>query len=182
MHAHTCNARTTEVLQNMATCHNRTQDHWRTTVYRKAIGTLHRQPHKICTPEVLTTPHIGNASRSNSGESRVTKVCQNSSTSTASASHKHRHGLTPTIRRLPSTQPGRRSRRPWRIFIIFSHSLRGPSPSRSPAQVSPWHQSQAHTMEAHTMGMTRTYMLSTSSTRKQPSRASFQTTIIDHGR
>ncbi|KAM4059775.1 DNA polymerase beta palm domain-containing protein [Hirsutella rhossiliensis] len=54
------NARTIEVLQNMASYYDRINDHWRTTGYRKAINTLERQDVKIRTEEeAFRLPHIG---------------------------------------------------------------------------------------------------------------------------
>ncbi|KAK0392557.1 hypothetical protein NLU13_2052 [Sarocladium strictum] len=54
------NARTIEVLQKMADYYNRTNDHWRTTSYRKAISTLKRQTERITTEEqAFRLPSIG---------------------------------------------------------------------------------------------------------------------------
>ncbi|KAH8179786.1 DNA polymerase beta palm domain-containing protein [Sarocladium implicatum] len=54
------NARTIEVLQKMADYYNRTNDHWRTTSYRKAISTLKRQTQRIATEdEAYRLPSIG---------------------------------------------------------------------------------------------------------------------------
>ncbi|KAL8737305.1 MAG: hypothetical protein Q9181_001796 [Wetmoreana brouardii] len=54
------NARTIEILQQMADYYDRTQDHWRTTAYRKAISALKKQPHKITSQEeALAIPSIG---------------------------------------------------------------------------------------------------------------------------
>ena len=38
------NARTIEILQNMGEYYERTNDHWRTIAYRKAVATLKKQP------------------------------------------------------------------------------------------------------------------------------------------
>ncbi|KFH41914.1 DNA polymerase lambda-like protein [Hapsidospora chrysogenum ATCC 11550] len=54
------NARTIEVLQNMANYYDRVNDHWRTTAYRKAINTLKRQDARITTEEeAFRLPMIG---------------------------------------------------------------------------------------------------------------------------
>lgn len=54
------NARTIEVLQQMATYYDRIDDHWRTLGYRKAIATLKRQDVKINTEkEAFRLPAIG---------------------------------------------------------------------------------------------------------------------------
>lgn len=54
------NARTIEVLQSMCDYYTRTNDHWRTTAYRKAISTLRRQTTKITTEEeAYRLPAIG---------------------------------------------------------------------------------------------------------------------------
>ncbi|KAL8629404.1 hypothetical protein Q9189_004854, partial [Teloschistes chrysophthalmus] len=54
------NTRTITILQQMSDYYSRTQDHWRTTAYRKAISALKRQPHKITSKEeALTIPGIG---------------------------------------------------------------------------------------------------------------------------
>ncbi|PHH72478.1 hypothetical protein CDD82_5967 [Ophiocordyceps australis] len=54
------NARTIEVLQSMAEYYDRTQQSWKTLSYRKAIGTLKRQKHKITREaEAFALPHIG---------------------------------------------------------------------------------------------------------------------------
>lgn len=45
------NARTIEVLQQMATYYDQIKDHWRTTAYRKAIAALRKQPRKITTKD-----------------------------------------------------------------------------------------------------------------------------------
>ena len=56
------NARTIEVLQQMATHYDRVNDHWRTTAYRKAISVLKRQSTRITTKtEALAMPGIGNS-------------------------------------------------------------------------------------------------------------------------
>ena len=41
------NAQTIEILQRLATHYDKIGDHWRTTAYRKAINSLHRQSHFI---------------------------------------------------------------------------------------------------------------------------------------
>src|SRR6266498_3810053 len=54
------NARTIEVLDQMASYYHRTNDHWRTTAYRKAISALKRETEKISTKEqALAIPFIG---------------------------------------------------------------------------------------------------------------------------
>ena len=54
------NARTIEVLQEMANYYDRTNDHWRTTAYRRAITALCKESHKIMTKEeALAIPCIG---------------------------------------------------------------------------------------------------------------------------
>ncbi|KAL9582390.1 MAG: hypothetical protein Q9212_003332, partial [Teloschistes hypoglaucus] len=54
------NARTISILQQMSDYYARTQDHWRTIAYRKAISALKRQPHKIASKEeALAIPGIG---------------------------------------------------------------------------------------------------------------------------
>ena len=54
------NARTIEMLQQMAEYYDRTRDHWRTLGYRKAIGQLRKQSTKITTKaEALALPFIG---------------------------------------------------------------------------------------------------------------------------
>lgn len=54
------NARTIEVLQQMATYYYHIDDHWRTLGYRKAIATLKRQDVKITTEEeAFRLPAIG---------------------------------------------------------------------------------------------------------------------------
>ena len=54
------NARTIEVLQQMADYYDRTYDHWRTLSYRKAIGQLRKQNTKIATKaEAFALPFIG---------------------------------------------------------------------------------------------------------------------------
>ena len=54
------NARTMEVLQQMATYYDNTGDHWRTRAYRKAISELRRQPDKITTKEqAIQLPGVG---------------------------------------------------------------------------------------------------------------------------
>lgn len=54
------NSRTIEVLQKMADYYERTQDHWRLTAYRKAIGALRKQSNRITTKEeAFAIPFIG---------------------------------------------------------------------------------------------------------------------------
>lgn len=54
------NARTIEVLQSMSDYYARTNDHWRTTAYRKAITTLKRHPTRITTAkEAYLLPNVG---------------------------------------------------------------------------------------------------------------------------
>ncbi|KAL9025376.1 MAG: hypothetical protein Q9196_005788 [Gyalolechia fulgens] len=54
------NARTIEILHQMASYYDRTQDHWRTLGYRKAISALKNQRQKITTKAAaLAIPHIG---------------------------------------------------------------------------------------------------------------------------
>lgn len=54
------NARTIEVLQKMASYYDQTNDHWRTTAYRKAIATLKRQQARIATEdEAFRLPSVG---------------------------------------------------------------------------------------------------------------------------
>lgn len=54
------NWRTIEVLQQMANYYDRTNDHWRTTAYRRAIGALRKQDKKISTKtEAFAIPFIG---------------------------------------------------------------------------------------------------------------------------
>ncbi|RDW88852.1 hypothetical protein BP6252_00884 [Coleophoma cylindrospora] len=54
------NDRTIEIMQEMCDHYSRTNDHWRTTAYRKAIGTLKRQPERICLAEdARRLPFIG---------------------------------------------------------------------------------------------------------------------------
>lgn len=54
------NARTIEVLQQMADYYDRIQDHWRLTAYRKAIAALRKQEHKITTKEeAFAIPFVG---------------------------------------------------------------------------------------------------------------------------
>ena len=54
------NARTIEVLQQMANHYERQHDHWRLIAYRKAIGALRRQPTKIITAkQAFAIPSIG---------------------------------------------------------------------------------------------------------------------------
>ena len=45
------NARTIDILQEMAAYYDQVQDQWRTLAYRKAIAALRRQTHKITTKE-----------------------------------------------------------------------------------------------------------------------------------
>ncbi len=55
------NARTIEVLQEMADYYNRVNDIWRPIAYRKAISTLRKQTHKITTKEeAFSLSYIGN--------------------------------------------------------------------------------------------------------------------------
>ena len=59
-HSTNPNARTIEVLQQMSDYYSRTQDHWRTLAYRKAISQLKNHPVKITTKaEALAIPQIG---------------------------------------------------------------------------------------------------------------------------
>ena len=54
------NARTIEVLQQMADYYERTKDHWRLTAYRRAIAALRKEPRKIFTKEeAFAIPFIG---------------------------------------------------------------------------------------------------------------------------
>lgn len=54
------NARTIQVLQQMANYYDRVGDHWRTTGYRKGIGALRKQGQLIRTKqEALAIPQIG---------------------------------------------------------------------------------------------------------------------------
>ena len=54
------NARTIEVLQQMADYYDRTRDHWRTTAYRKVIGQLKKQEQKIVTAsQASQIPWVG---------------------------------------------------------------------------------------------------------------------------
>ncbi|KAG8533273.1 uncharacterized protein KY384_002056 [Bacidia gigantensis] len=54
------NARTIEVLQQMATYYDQTKDHWRTTAYRKAIAQLRKQDERIVTAaQAARLPWIG---------------------------------------------------------------------------------------------------------------------------
>lgn len=54
------NARTIEVLQQMADYYERDHDHWRLTAYRKAIAALRKQDTKITTEEdAFAIPFIG---------------------------------------------------------------------------------------------------------------------------
>ena len=54
------NARTIEVLQQMANYYERDQDHWRLTAYRRAIAALRKQDRKITTEdEAFAIPFIG---------------------------------------------------------------------------------------------------------------------------
>ena len=56
------NARTIEILQQMATHYDRVNDHWRTTAYRKAISVLKRQSKHISTKaEALAMSGIGDS-------------------------------------------------------------------------------------------------------------------------
>ncbi|CAD6576336.1 MAG: hypothetical protein ASARMPREDX12_007849 [Alectoria sarmentosa] len=54
------NARTIEVLQQMADYYERDQDHWRLTAYRRAIAALRKQDRKITTEEeAFAIPFVG---------------------------------------------------------------------------------------------------------------------------
>ena len=54
------NARTIEILQKMADYYNNTNDHWRTTAYRRAIGALRKQKQRVTTKEEASAiPFIG---------------------------------------------------------------------------------------------------------------------------
>ncbi|KAG6063959.1 hypothetical protein E4U32_000710 [Claviceps aff. humidiphila group G2b] len=54
------NAPTIAVLQRMADYYNRTNDHWRTTSYRKAISTLKQHKTKVTSEaQAVQLPHIG---------------------------------------------------------------------------------------------------------------------------
>ncbi|TLD12654.1 uncharacterized protein PgNI_04818 [Pyricularia grisea] len=54
------NARTIEILQQMCAYYSQTNDHWRTTAYRRVINTLRRQKHKITTEEeAVRLPSVG---------------------------------------------------------------------------------------------------------------------------
>lgn len=54
------NAHTIDILQKMATYYDQTGDHWRTTAYRKAIGTLRGQKEKVCSKkQARSLPNIG---------------------------------------------------------------------------------------------------------------------------
>lgn len=54
------NARTIEVLKQMTDYYDRTNDHWRTIAYRKAIAALKKQTRKITTrEEAFAIPFIG---------------------------------------------------------------------------------------------------------------------------
>lgn len=54
------NARTIEVLQQMADYYDRLKDHWRLTAYRKAIAALRKEEHKITTKkEAFAIPFVG---------------------------------------------------------------------------------------------------------------------------
>ncbi|KOC09786.1 DNA polymerase POL4 [Aspergillus flavus AF70] len=54
------NRRTIDVLQQMLDYYARTDDHWRTLAYRKAISALRRQPKKILTKsQALAIPGVG---------------------------------------------------------------------------------------------------------------------------
>ncbi|KAI4120904.1 MAG: hypothetical protein LQ338_006691 [Usnochroma carphineum] len=54
------NARTIEILQQMTDYYSRTQDHWRSLAYRKAISALKKQPRRITTAEeAVSIPNIG---------------------------------------------------------------------------------------------------------------------------
>ncbi|KAE8394303.1 hypothetical protein BDV23DRAFT_169637 [Aspergillus alliaceus] len=54
------NRRTIDVLQQMLDYYARTDDHWRTLAYRKAISALRRQPKKVLTrSQAIAIPGIG---------------------------------------------------------------------------------------------------------------------------
>lgn len=54
------NARTIEVLQQMADYYDQSKDHWRTMAYRKAIGALKKQDRRITTAdEAYAIPFVG---------------------------------------------------------------------------------------------------------------------------
>ncbi|KAB8255107.1 hypothetical protein BDV32DRAFT_142310 [Aspergillus pseudonomiae] len=54
------NRRTIDVLQQMLDYYTRTDDHWRTLAYRKAIAALRRQPKKIVTRlQAIALPGVG---------------------------------------------------------------------------------------------------------------------------
>ena len=54
------NARTIEILQQMADYYERDQDHWRLTAYRRVIAALRKQDRKITTEEeAFAIPFIG---------------------------------------------------------------------------------------------------------------------------
>lgn len=54
------NARTIDILQQMADHYERHQDHWRLTAYRKAIGALRKQSIKVTSAkQALAIPSIG---------------------------------------------------------------------------------------------------------------------------
>ena len=54
------NRQTISILQQMLDHYERTRDHWRVTAYRKAIGALRKQKHKVMTKEdALRIPFIG---------------------------------------------------------------------------------------------------------------------------
>ncbi|PMD48585.1 Nucleotidyltransferase [Hyaloscypha variabilis F] len=54
------NGVTISILEEMAEYYDRVKDHWRTTAYRRAIGTMKRQTRKIVSyDEAIVLPHIG---------------------------------------------------------------------------------------------------------------------------
>lgn len=57
---HNPNLRTIEILQKMLSYYDRTNDHWRTLAYRKAISALRKQDSKVMTKEEASDiPFIG---------------------------------------------------------------------------------------------------------------------------
>ena len=57
---HNPNARTIEILQEMADYYESTEDHWRLTAYRRAISALRKEKRKVITKEqALTIPFVG---------------------------------------------------------------------------------------------------------------------------
>lgn len=56
------NARTIDLLQKLCDYYDRTQDNWRTTVYRKAIASLRKQTQKVVTKDdALRLPFVGDS-------------------------------------------------------------------------------------------------------------------------